>query len=97
MENKRVYTLIGYDRRKGNGKSGAYDFYEIYASYGREEPQADKGGEQIAYTYSRTKGIRLPCVDADNFLDCLRCGLKIGSRISFSFDKQNSKLMMNVE
>lgn len=93
----RVYNLIGYQRRKGNGKSGPYDFFEIYASYGSESAQADKGGEQIVYTYRNTKGIRLPCIDSSNFLDCLRSGLKIGGRISFSYDQQDHHLNMKVE
>lgn len=97
MENMRVYTLIGYKRRKGNAQNGAYDFFEIYASYGSEVQQADKGGEQIVYTWSRSKGTRLPCVDANNFLDCLRSGLKIGSHISFSYNQQDHHLYMKVE
>lgn len=88
--------LVGYKRNKGTGKNGEYDFFELYLAASETDMEANKGGAEIYYFWSRDKGNRFPCIGADNFLACLKAGLTIGSEVALIFDRESGHNVLKV-
>lgn len=76
--------LIGYEKvvRKDN----AGEFYRLYIAEENNAPQKDKGGYKPLVRFKKDKGMVFPAVSTDNFMACVKAGLKIGSNVALYRD-----------